>query len=186
MNRLSKNRLALTTVITTLIILVVSILLASVLTYFAVNTVSTRVQEESLHITKQHIWVDADGAATEGAIMVTNNGGRDVVISKITVRGQTSAWGNIFSALAADGDDLTADLSYVATPVAEGANFGLTDTAHQTTNALILTSGSTMVIYINNPDSIGLNEVGLTVSIGVYSSQAVYYSETNIQATPAA
>ena len=48
--RLLKNRYALATVITTLIILVVSILLAGVLTYFAINVVSTRVQQESVSI----------------------------------------------------------------------------------------------------------------------------------------
>jgi Archaeal Type IV pilin, N-terminal len=186
MIRLLKNRLALSTVITTLIILVVSILLASVLTYFAINVVSTRVQEESLHVSKQHIWIDGDGAATEAAIMVTNNGGRDVVIDKVSVRGQTSGWANVFYAVAADGDDLTTDLAYVATPVAAGADLGLADTAHLATTSLILPSGSTMVIYINNPDSVGLNDIGLTVSIGIYSAQAVYYSETNIQAAPVA
>ena len=58
MIRILKNRRALSTVVTTLIILVVSILLASVVTYFAINVVSTRVQEESLSVTNQHIWVD--------------------------------------------------------------------------------------------------------------------------------
>ncbi len=58
MIRILKNRQALSTVVTTLIILVVSILLASVLTYFAINVVSTRVQEESLCVTNQHIWVE--------------------------------------------------------------------------------------------------------------------------------
>ena len=43
-----------------------------------------------------------------------------------------------------------------------------------------------MVIYINDPDSIGLNDIGLTVSIAIHSAQAVYYSEVNIQAAPAA
>ena len=186
MNRLLKNRLALSTVITTLIILVVSILLASVLTFFAINVVSTRVQEESLHVSKQHIWVDGDGGGTEAAIMVTNNGGRDVVINKISVRGQTSDWVNVFYANAATGEDLTPDLVYVATPVAATNDIGLTDTAHLATTNLILPSGSTMVIYVNNPDSIGLTDIGLTVSIGIYSAQAVYYSETNIQASPAA
>ena len=60
MRKLLKNRLALSTVVTTLIILVVSVLLAGVVTYFAINVTSTRVQEESLALTKQHIWYDAD------------------------------------------------------------------------------------------------------------------------------
>ena len=47
MRNIMKNRLALSTVVTTLIILVVSVLLAGVVTYFAINVTSTRVQEES-------------------------------------------------------------------------------------------------------------------------------------------
>jgi hypothetical protein len=184
MIRLLKNRYALSTVVTTLIILVVSILLASVLTFFATNVVSTRVQEESLYVSKQHIWVTAAGVS-EGAVMVTNNGGRDVVINKISVRGQASLWGDVFYARAAAGDDLTADLDFVATPVVATNDFGLTDTAHQATTNLILPSGSTIVIYVNSPDSIGLNDIGLTVSIAIHSAQAVYYSEVNIQAAPA-
>ena len=182
MKHILRNRLALSTVITTLIILVVSILLASVLTYFAINVVSTRVQEESLYVCKQHIWVNAAGTA-EAALMVTNNGGRDVVISKVSVRGQQSLWADVFYANAVQADDLTTDLSYVTTPVAAGNNLGLADTAHQATRNLILPSGSTMVIYVNSPDSIGLNDIGLTVSISLHSAQAVYYCETNIQAT---
>ena len=118
--------------------------------------------------------------------MVTNNGGRDVVINQVSVRGQTAAWDNVFYAVAATGEDLTTDLEYVATPVIATNDLGLNDTARLATSALILPSGSTMVIYINNPDSIGLNDVGLTVSIALHSAQAVYYSEVNIQAAPVA
>ncbi len=182
MTRLLKNRLALSTVVTTLIILVVSILLASVLTFFATNVVSTRSQEESLYVSKQHIWVD--GSAAEACIMITNNGGRDVVITKLSVRGQTADWGNVFYAKAADGDDLTTDLKYVTAPVAVGNDLGLTATALATGTDLILPSGSTIVVYINSPDSIGITDIGLTVSIAVHTAQAVYYSETNIQAAP--
>ena len=184
MIRLLKNRIGLSTVVTTLIILVVSILLASVLTFFATNVVSTRVQEESLHVSKAHIWVTTDGVA-EAALMVTNNGGRDVVISKAAIRGQTSDWTNVFYAVAdpvADQDALNADLTYVPVPVAEGNDLGLIETASSTTGSLILPSGFTMVIYLNSPDSIGINDIGLTVGIALHSAQAVYYSEVNIQA----
>ena len=59
MKSILKNRLALSTVVTTLIILVVSVLLAGVVTYFAINVTSTRVQEESLQLTKLHVWYDS-------------------------------------------------------------------------------------------------------------------------------
>ena len=85
--KMMKNRLALSTVITTLIILVVSVLLAGVVTYFAINVVSTRVQQESLTVNYAHIWCDSSGNAV-GGLMITNTGGRDVVINQIEVRGQ--------------------------------------------------------------------------------------------------
>ena len=182
MIRILKNRLALSTVITTLIILVVSILLAAVVAYYATNVVSTRVQEESLYISKQHVWVTSIDEA-EAAVMVTNNGGRDVVINKVSVRGQTSDWANVFYAIADPvSDPLTDDLVFLPVPVTTDNDLGLTDLAHSTTMNLILPSGMTMVIYVNSPDSIGINDIGLTVGISLHTAQAVYYCETNIQA----
>jgi hypothetical protein len=169
MIRVLKNRRALSTVVTTLIILVVSILLASVLTYFAINVVSTRVQEESLSVTNQHIWVAPDGAAV-GAIMITNNGGRDVVINKINVRGQNC------SALFADpAQDPTEDIAYAATPPSLYA-------AVPAGEYIVLPSGETVGVMITSPDSIGINDIGTTAAFTVFTSQAMYYKETNVQA----
>ncbi len=36
---------------------------------------------------------------------------------------------------------------------------------------------------IDAPDSIGTNDIGLTVAFTVFTSQAMYYKETNVQAT---
>ena len=83
-----KNRLALSTVITTLIILVVSVLLAGVVTYFAINVVSTRVQQESLSVSCPSVWVDSAGTA-QAAMIIKNTGGRDVVINQIQIRGHS-------------------------------------------------------------------------------------------------
>jgi hypothetical protein len=174
MIRILKNRRALSTVVTTLIILVVSILLASVLTYFAINVVSTRVQEESLHVSNQHIWVDATTGNAVGALTITNTGGRDVVINKIAVRGQASAWTNVY----ANSTNLASD--DIAYPT--GSPF--TGFATAATGQLVLPAGAKIGIVITAPDSIGLNDIGITVSIAVNSAQAVYYSETNIQAHP--
>ena len=183
MRNILRNRLALSTVVTTLIILVVSVLLAGVVTYFAINVTSTRVQEESLQVSNQHIWVASDGTV-QGAIMVTNTGGRDVVISKIAVRGQTSAWTNVFYALAnktLDATAITTDLAYV-TGLANNTDVGLTANATLATGNLVLASGSTIVVYIDSPDSITINDIGLTVAFTVFTSQAMYYKETNVNA----
>jgi hypothetical protein len=172
MIRILKNRRALSTVVTTLIILVVSILLASVLTYFAINVVSTRVQEESLHVYNQHIWVDQTTGNAIGAITITNTGGRDVVISKITVRGQECT--ALFANPAQDPD---VDIAYAVPPPASYV-------AVAAGTSIVLPSGNTVGVMITSPDSIGINDIGLTVGIGVHSAQAVYCSETNIQAHP--
>ena len=51
-----------------------------------------------------------------------------------------------------------------------------------TSDDLILKSGYTMLIYIENPDSISINDIGLTVSIEIFTAQAMYYRESNVEA----
>ena len=174
MKNLMKNRLALSTVVTTLIILVVSVLLAGVVTYFAINVTSTRVQEEALSVKYEHIWVAPDGAAV-GAIMITNNGGRDVVINKITVRGQECT-----TLFADPAQSPTADLVYMnATSIVLPASPYIAVPAGE---YIVLPSGETVGVMITAPDSIGINDIGTTAAFTVFTSQAMYYKETNVQA----
>ncbi len=190
-----KNKYALSTVVTTLIILVISVLLASVVTYFAINVVSTRVQEESLTLTKQHIWLNAAAANSSAAdysqasVMVINTGGRDVVIDKIAVRGQDCAWADDtkFVVFCITQDPVAPDMVFQPTMTSSGGNFTLTSsgdeyTFNPATTDLVLPSGSTMLLYVVNPDSITINDIGLTVSITLYTAQAMYYREANVQA----
>ncbi len=178
-----KNKYALSTVVTTLIILVISVLLASVVTYFAINVVSTRVQEESLALTKQHVWYhDSSGAnaSTQAALMLINTGGRDVVIQKFAVRGQTVTWSNVYYATTTAA--VAADLPYQGNITAGDLEIGtVTLTMVQASDSLTLKSGYSMVLYINSPDSITINDVGLTVSVTLNSAQAMYYVESNVQ-----
>ena len=185
MKNILKNRWALSTVVTTLIILVVSVLLAGVVTYFAINVTSTRVQEENLSLTKQHVWVEEDGTAI-AAIMITNTGGRDVVLGKIACRGQAADMPTqVWYVIADASDDLTVDLNYTAgTTIDATAIFGgLAGAPTQaSSNSLVLTSGSTMVVYITSPDSVNVNDIGLTLALTVFTSQAIHYKETNVEA----
>jgi len=191
MRNILKNRLALSTVVTTLIILVVSVLLAGVVTYFAINVTSTRVQEESLHLTKQHVWYDADGEESIAAIMIINTGGRDVVIDKLTVRGQEVSWAGATQKVyyAMTTDSVSSDLVFYAS--ADIATVDLNDdltelpdasTLTAATSDITLPSGQTLIVYITSPDSITINDIGLTVALTVFTSQAMYYKETNVQA----
>ncbi|MGQ9529875.1 MAG: hypothetical protein ACUVTC_00410 [Candidatus Bathycorpusculaceae bacterium] len=186
---LLKNKKALSTVVTTLIILVVSVLLATVVTFYAINVTTTRVQEESLFLTKQHVWYNTTGSWAQAAIVIINTGGKDVVLDKITVRGQECPWTNLFY-WRTNNVTISNDLSVTPDrlPVITVANEtsitvqGSSRTFARATDDLTIRSGYTMVVYIDQPDSIALNDVGITVGITVFTSNAQYYKEVNVEA----
>jgi hypothetical protein len=186
--RLLKNRKALSTVVTTLIILVVSVLLATVVTFYAINVTTTRVQEELLFLTKQHVWDNPTGNWAEAALVIVNTGGKDVVLDKITARGQESPWSNIYY-WKAKNVAISADLN-VTTSQLTGLTFNMSSTFKygngiftQATTDLTLMSGYTMVIYIKSPDSVSVNDIGTTVGITVFTANAQYYKETNVESS---
>jgi hypothetical protein len=195
MKNILKNRKALSTVVTTLIILVVSVLLAGVVTYFAINVVSTRVQQESLNLTYQHVWYSTSDQWAEAAIMVTNTGGRDVVLQNIAIRGQSVPSNDTYYFTPAT----IADLTYVTQHYTNGSAINWTLTTAPITgsgdflaagnNALTLPSGKTIALYVAasatfSPGSVTVNDVGLTIAISIFTAQATYYKETNVNAAP--
>ena len=182
--RLLKNKKALSTVVTTLIILVVSVLLATVVTFYAINVTTTRVQEESLQIFKLHVWHDGS-SFSEAAFLVINTGGRDVVIDKITVRGQECSWSSVFYNKTTD--TINNDLSFVAdASLSDGATITIgtgSYTMEQASTDIILPSGYTMIVYIKNPDHISVNDIGVTVGVMAFTANAQYYKEANVEAS---
>ncbi|MBC7130605.1 type IV pilin, partial [Candidatus Bathyarchaeota archaeon] len=182
--RFLKNKKALSTVVTTLIILVVSVLLATVVTFYAINITTTRTQEESLHITKLHIWYNSTQSTSEAAFLITNVGGRDVVIDKITVRGQECPWNTVYYNITTD--EITSDLTYKAfESLTDDGSITIGSTSYtinqgSTSYDLTLPSGRTMIVYIKNPDHISINDIGVTVGVTVFTSNAQYYKEANV------
>ena len=179
--KMLKNRKALSTVVTTLIILVVSVLLATVVTFYAINVTTTRVEEESLQVTKLHIWHNGTTFA-EAAFLILNTGGRDVVLDKITVRGQECSWSSVYYNKTTD--TISTDLSYVE-PNSDGTLTGKSWGSYSLTQAsddLILKSGYTMIVFIADPDHISVSDIGVTVGVNVFTANAQYYKEANVQA----
>jgi hypothetical protein len=183
--KILKNRKALSTVVTTLIILVVSVLLATVVTFYAINVTTTRVQEESLFLTKQHVWYNTTGLWAESAIVIVNTGGKDVVVDKLTVRSQDVNWSSAYfwrTNSVTVTDDLEVSVDELSGATASLTVQGAARTFDQATTDITLKSGWTMVIYAMNPGSIGLNDVGTPVGITIYTANTPYYKETIIQA----
>jgi len=169
MRSLLKGKKGLSTVVTTLIILVVSVLLATVVTYYAINMTTTRVQEENLRISKAHIW--ADSSTKQAAFVAVNIGGRDTLIDKIQVRGQDMAWSSVHYNRTSSAP--TADLTLISNFTTSGLNNATAD--------LDLKSGQCLVIYIENPGTISVSDVGVTCSITVFTASAQYKVEVNVE-----
>ncbi len=186
MKSLARNDKALSTVVTTLIILVVSVLLAGVVTMYAINIISTRTQQEELRLSKQAVWVYADGTAY-AAIAVDNVGGRDVVLDKVQVRGVESEWSTIYylrrgtpistSLICPNETHSWTDFLYTSSTVGD---FTTDDTD------LPLASGDTVILYITSPDSIVTLDVSHSIGITIFTENAQYYVECNVKSAETA
>jgi len=171
-----KSKKGLSTVVTTLIILVVSVLLATVVTYYAINMTTTRVQEENLRISKAHIWADAN--VNQSAFVIVNIGGRDALIYKIQVRGQDMNWSSVWFAR-------NSSVPVEPTVIYDRAFANYTGASLTQANASIapldLKSGEYLLVYIDTPGTISVEDVGVTTSITVFSASAQYKVEVNVE-----
>ena len=186
MNRILKNKKALSTVVTTLIILVVSVLLATIVTFYAINVTTNRTQQENLYMSKLHVWFNTTSPTwAQAAFVAVNTGGRDIVLDKITARSQTSDWGNVYY-WRTNTVTITQDLTVTPTQLS-GITYSHTiqnasRTLVQAVDDLTLKSGWTIVIYINNPDSVGQNDVGTPVELTAFTANAHWTQEINVEA----
>jgi hypothetical protein len=181
-----RNRKALSNVVSTLIILVVSVLLAGVVTMYAINITSTRTQQEQLKLTKQALWVYGNGTAI-AALSIDNVGGRDVVVDKVQVRGVEADWSTVYfirlgtaiptSLNCPNATHSWTDFLYTSGNVADFA----TDTHDKP-----LASGDSLIIFIEDPDSVSVNDIGVTIGITVFTENAQYYVECNVQSAESA
>jgi hypothetical protein len=184
MKNILKTKKALSTVVTTLIILVVSVLLATVVTFYAINVTTTRVQEENLLVNKLHIWCNSSGGWSTAAYVIINTGGKDFVIDKIAVRGQESAWSDVYY-WTTNTVTVSNDLAVNDTTLTDGCSLivqGASRTFAQASSDLTLQSGYTMVVYIDSPDTISQSDIGVTVGMTLHTMNAQYYKECNVEA----
>ncbi|HML02378.1 MAG TPA: hypothetical protein VK487_03280 [Candidatus Bathyarchaeia archaeon] len=198
MKNILKSKKGLSTVVTTLIILVVSVLLATVVTYYAINITTNRMAQESLQMSNLHVWYNTTAPTlggtgwAEAAFTLINTGGKDVVLQSITTRSQASTWSNVYynasNTLTISSISPTAPLSGpngVATISGTASSVKLTNAtyANGSTGVITLKAGYTLVVYIMHPGSIGQNDVGTPVDVTVFTANAQWTQETNVQAT---
>ena len=174
-----KDRKALSEVVSTLILLVVAVLLASVATYYATNITMTRTETEEIQLSKEHIWVNSTGAIA--AFKVSNLGGRDVLLDKISVRGVTEEWTDVVIYRIPTGDSHSGDLTVCAYANITDPMTHLTYAFSAVSDDIPLASGGEVLVYIKDPDNVQVDDIGTTVSISIHSNNAQYITECNVE-----
>ena len=170
---------ALSEVVSTLILLVVAVLLAAVATYYATNITMTRTENEQISFSKAHIWVNSTGAV--GAFKLQNLGGKDILIDKIAVRGVEEDWASVFIYRVPAGTSITDDFTVCNYSAMTGTwlHDGVNYTAVSADVPLV--SGGELLVFIKDPDNVQVDDIGTAISMSVYTNNANYITEVNVE-----
>jgi flagellin-like protein len=167
-------------VVSTLILLVVAVLLAGVVTFYATNVTMTRSQTESIHFATAHVWVNSTGAIA--AFKLQNLGGRDILIDKFSVRGVASDWSDVFVYRVPSGTSITGDMTITSySGLVDGVTIDTRVYSNATAADIPLMSGGELLVYIKDPDNIQLDDIGTTVGMAIFTGNAQYITEVNVE-----
>jgi hypothetical protein len=145
------------------------------------------MQQESLSMSNLHVWYNTTGTWAEAAFSLVNTGGKDVVLQSITTRSQPSAWSNVY--YIATDTWIVQNLSVTSSQLSSSMlNAPINGTSKLTalkaaTGVITLKAGWTLVVYVMHPGSIGQNDVGTPVDVTVFTANAQWTQETNVQAS---
>ena len=181
MLNLSEDRRGLSEVVSTLILLVVAVLLAAVVTYYATNITMVRTETEAVQVSKPHIWVNSTGSVA--AMKLQNLGGKDILVDKIVIRGVDCDWVDVKYYLVPIGVDVTGDFNLTYSGTEFRVDIGGVpavldwDTG---TDDIPMRSGGTMLFFISDPANVTLDDIGTSISLTIFTSNAQWIIETNV------
>ena len=179
-----RGKKGLSQVVTTLILLVVAVLLAAVVTYYATNVTMVRTEQEELQLSKAHVWVNETGAVA--GFKIQNLGGRDILIDRFTVRGVEEDWSDVWFYRIPTDTSISGDIN-VTNPADLDADPETIDgnEYERATDDIPLISGAELLVYILSPDNVQLDDLGTTIAISVFTNNAQYITEVNVESATA-
>lgn len=185
--RLFKSKRGLETPVSTLIILVAAVLLASVVVLFSVNVMAGQFEKEKVYVATSHLWYVNDDQSI-AAIGISNIGPTDVVLTKITVNGLECQWtgSTNYVAYSEFTGSIPGDLPFVA-EISNTTQTTITVAGQPyvfspASAGLTVKSGDSIAFYIVLPNCISVNNLSMPVDMVITTTQAVYCSETLVQA----
>ena len=187
----NKQRKGISTVLTTLIVVVASVVLGSAVTLFGTSLFQSGVQQQSLAVSGDRVFIDSAGTEAIGAFVVRNTGDKVIGIDTVTVRGTPVPFGSWwYNNTATNLATLSAkELAFVTTPATFQctACIEFTDAttgidAAQATGPVLLKTGQIMILYYNIPDGkITSADLGASVSVGVFAGTATAVKTVTVQ-----
>jgi hypothetical protein len=130
-------------------------------------------------LSKAHVWVNSTGAVA--AFKLQNLGGKDVLLDKITVRSIESSWSSVWYYRVPLGTSITGDMNITSydnlsgSPTIGGKQYSVAS------DDIPLQSSGELLVYVKGPDDIQMDDLGTTVSMGIFTNSAQYVTQVNVK-----
>ncbi len=180
MNRASRPRRGLSAVVTSLILLVATVIIAFVVANYASNVTKTGSTTEEVRLSKEKLWLNLSGAVV--AFKIQNIGGADLTVDGVIVRNVELDWEDIYYYRVPYGTMFTDELSIVSEATLSGTNFTVDGYTFQRASCTIpLISSGSMLFYVRNPGNLFIDDLGETVSFGVFTKNGHYMTAAKVE-----
>ena len=101
---------------------------------------------------------------------------------QLTVRGVESTWSNVWFYRVPSGSTITGDMNVTSNALLDSASETIDGNSYTRASADIpLVSSGVLLVYIKSPDNIQVDDIGTTVSMSVFSNNAQYITECNVE-----
>ena len=176
----TRKRRGLSETVSVLILLVVTVLLTSVTTYFATNITLSRTKMEEVRFAKERVWVNETGAVA--AFKIQNLGGRDILVGGILVRGVELEWSDVYYYRVPTGTSVTGELNRTSYASLTGGGVTIDNMIYNRSNSdLPLISSGSIIFYVKGPGNVQTDDVGTAITLSVYTNNAQYITECNVE-----
>lgn len=162
-----------------LILLVLSVVLASgTVSLYTLSITTSAMKTEQLVIRSVRIWADHSGSQV--ALHIENIGGRDALITSIEVGFVEEGWDSVFYAEGeggimepAEGLNITGAFNHTVS--------GLEYSFVPVTGSMIIPVSGSVLIYLDNPTAVDLQDLGTIMQVTVYTSTLPYMTMDDVE-----
>ncbi len=152
-----------------MILLVLSVLLASgTMGLYTISVTTSAMKTQQPVIRSARSWPDPSGSQV--ALRIENIGGRDSLITSIEVGYMEEPLDSIYIA---EGLNITGAFNHTVS----GAEYAFTPA----TGSIVIPVSGGLLIYVDNPAAVDLQDLGTVVQVTVYTSTLPYVTMDDVE-----